>query len=669
MNKRILVFTTTIILGSSINGQALPTAATVDQPSEIAMKGVFTGDEGSGLDWSSPVDSNHWAPQVTRGEDGSYWAAALFQNPYSGYDDIKIFRSKGDPASAGWRDQWVITDSAHLDFPDIEVVTTADRGMVIYMKRDPNFSVKCFWFQLSDPSINGISYLGSAFEGGYLSLTTDDVNYDGASVYAYASWKYLPPGSPIPLLQYSRSIDLGMNWFPTPVTTFQGVKFMYTGNAIAYCPGNEMVQILFTDEADEDVYLSYCTFPRGDPGGAWPAYIMMGTGTLEPYTSGGITSMYGNYMLAAAHRYNPTTTSIDIYHKYSTTGGGASWSATAVNSRSGNQTYPSCTSNDDGKFSMMFFTGDTVRMESRITDYTSFGVPGGWYSGTLDDINPRTFSGINSACMEDGTDPNHGGAWSNGTAFNSYCYFGWAGSPSFGMRVDLIPVSPPPPVIVPRGSSFTYDIELENTSPASQTFDFWINVTLPNGTTVGPLLGPFIGITRPSGWNPTYTRSQYIPPTAPLGHYSWNAFIGTYPNDIWVHDNFNFEVITHDNAAVPQVPGNSSVSIDEWYGFGDPVFGEILTLEAKPVELKLLGISPNPFNPTTTISFALPEAAKVNLSIYNVSGRLVTTLVDGWRDAGLHELAFDGTGLTSGVYIYRIETGDFTSVKKMILIK
>jgi len=83
----------------------------------------------------------------------------------------------------------------------------------------------------------------------------------------------------------------------------------------------------------------------------------------------------------------------------------------------------------------------------------------------------------------------------------------------------------------------------------------------------------------------------------------------------------------------------------------------------------LYGAFPNPFNPLTTLSFALPEAAKVSLSVYDISGSLVATLANGWRSAGMHEVTFDGSKLASGVYFYRLQAGEFVSGGKMVLLK
>ena len=83
---------------------------------------------------------------------------------------------------------------------------------------------------------------------------------------------------------------------------------------------------------------------------------------------------------------------------------------------------------------------------------------------------------------------------------------------------------------------------------------------------------------------------------------------------------------------------------------------------------------PNPFNPATTIRFDLPRAAYVRLNIYDVSGRLIRTLMDAKMEPGIKEIAWDGKDskgqeTTSGVYFYRLTAGSFTATKKMVLLK
>jgi hypothetical protein len=78
---------------------------------------------------------------------------------------------------------------------------------------------------------------------------------------------------------------------------------------------------------------------------------------------------------------------------------------------------------------------------------------------------------------------------------------------------------------------------------------------------------------------------------------------------------------------------------------------------------------PNPFNPSTEIRFALPEAARVDLVVYDVLGREVARLVDGTQEAGHHRAPFDASALPSGVYLYRLTAGDFVETRRMVLMK
>lgn len=115
---------------------------------------------------------------------------------------------------------------------------------------------------------------------------------------------------------------------------------------------------------------------------------------------------------------------------------------------------------------------------------------------------------------------------------------------------------------------------------------------------------------------------------------------------IFLCDKYGFHIYTH-----------------EWLGIAET--GGISNL---PVTFNLK-CYPNPFNPTTTISYQLSAANRVNLSVYDISGHQVAELVNGWRNAGHHEVTFDASHLASGVYFYRLEAGEFTASGKMMLVK
>ena len=88
-----------------------------------------------------------------------------------------------------------------------------------------------------------------------------------------------------------------------------------------------------------------------------------------------------------------------------------------------------------------------------------------------------------------------------------------------------------------------------------------------------------------------------------------------------------------------------------------------------PVEYSLFQNYPNPFNPQTKIKFAVPKASFTKLVIYNLLGREVTTLVNEELRPGAYEADWDGSNFSSGVYFYKIISGDFVETKKMVLMK
>lgn len=92
------------------------------------------------------------------------------------------------------------------------------------------------------------------------------------------------------------------------------------------------------------------------------------------------------------------------------------------------------------------------------------------------------------------------------------------------------------------------------------------------------------------------------------------------------------------------------------------------TTPAAP-EAYAINCYPNPFNPTTTISIDLPEPGWVLLKVYNAIGQEVATLIEGYKEAGTHRAIFDGAGLSSGIYFYRLDAEHVHATNSMVLEK
>ena len=101
----------------------------------------------------------------------------------------------------------------------------------------------------------------------------------------------------------------------------------------------------------------------------------------------------------------------------------------------------------------------------------------------------------------------------------------------------------------------------------------------------------------------------------------------------------------------------------------NPIPTSVSASEQLPNDFALEQNYPNPFNPTTTIKFNLPEQSNVRIDVFNTLGQQVKSLVNGEVSAGEHSVKFDASALSSSVYLYRMQAGDFNEIKKMILTK
>jgi hypothetical protein len=226
------------------------------------------------------------------------------------------------------------------------------------------------------------------------------------------------------------------------------------------------------------------------------------------------------------------------------------------------------------------------------------------------------------------------------------------------VAVTMTPYNPP--ITIPAiGGSFDFNVALENSDPGPVTFDAWIMIQLPDLSWYGPVLGP-VNLTLPGMTTIDRDRTQNVPAGAPSGSYIYEGRVGVYPDEIWESDSFTFE----------KLETGDGIPFSDWNNTGEPLEMWLAETDAEiSTDFVLHGAYPNPFNPTTTISFSLPEALKINLSVYDISGRWLTSLTDGYRDAGNHEVTFDGSNLPSGMYVVRLEAGSFSSKRKIVLVK
>jgi hypothetical protein len=122
-----------------------------------------------------------------------------------------------------------------------------------------------------------------------------------------------------------------------------------------------------------------------------------------------------------------------------------------------------------------------------------------------------------------------------------------------------------------------------------------------------------------------------------------------------------------------KVEGNGTIYWDNFYFYSTPV-GVDNRSETLPQGFALEQNFPNPFNPSTTIRYELPEEAMVNVTIYDMMGRQVSRLVSSRQTAGYKSLQWNATNnsgqpISAGLYIYTIQAGEFSQTRKMVLLK
>jgi hypothetical protein len=230
--------------------------------------------------------------------------------------------------------------------------------------------------------------------------------------------------------------------------------------------------------------------------------------------------------------------------------------------------------------------------------------------------------------------------------------------PPANINLTTTPVNPP--IVIPaNGDTFNYNISVTNLDTVNaMVFSIWNMVTMPGGTNYGPAWGLF-GTYLTAGGIIERLNSQTVPERASAGTYTYRTYVGIYPGTIWDSSSFDF---------TKSALTDGGKIVTEWKCWeGTDLTSAVIS--SIPHEYSLIGAYPNPFNPATEISFALPEEALVRLIVYDITGAEVATVVNGWMEAGTHTAVFDGSSLASGIYFCKFTAGNFSTTEKMVLVK
>ncbi len=225
------------------------------------------------------------------------------------------------------------------------------------------------------------------------------------------------------------------------------------------------------------------------------------------------------------------------------------------------------------------------------------------------------------------------------------------------LSLTLTPVNPP--ILIPAGGgNFFFTAEVQNSTAAAVTFDAWTEVILPGGAAHGPLI---MRANLPIAPSQTIVRTgitQFVPSYAPEGDYTYNGYVGSYPDSVIDEDSFEFT----------KLPGEAPPTHNQgWsvYGWDDDEDG----FRIQDSGFRVLSVNPNPFNASTVARFELRDASQVELALYDIAGREVAVLAEGFYPAGAHQAVWDASAMASGVYFARLQAGSEVKTKKLLLIK
>jgi hypothetical protein len=242
--------------------------------------------------------------------------------------------------------------------------------------------------------------------------------------------------------------------------------------------------------------------------------------------------------------------------------------------------------------------------------------------------------------------------------------FGGSGSGLYSDSADAALATTPMCIGADGEMTFWHYLDAEEESSTTAWDCCLVEISTDGGTTWSTL--------TPDGG---YSHTKNSNPANPLpeGTPCWSGFF------TWRQETFDLSAYEGETISVRfRFASDGYVTEEGWYvddvSISCSASTGVAGGETIPVTFELRQNAPNPFNPTTVISYMLPERGRVTVEVYNIAGRLVRTLVDEEQEPGLRSVTWDGTddagrGVASGVYLYRVDAGDHSAKRRMVLLK
>ncbi len=567
--------------------------------------------------------------------------------------------------------------------------TNAENGSGIAVDSQDNLYV--VWCE-DDPTIQEVHYSISMDGGNTWSGQTGDQTLSlpgGNNAYnpdiaidsddvIHVVWNQVYEGGSVDEIHYSRSFDGGATWSSQTAET---VISYPDGDASSYADivigPNDELYVMWRENDNtvtthDALYLTTST----DGGDTWS-----GATAETPITQPIRIILYpqmeidSNGYLHAVCKGTQDTVSTFHYEVFYTGSddGGITWTGTSqdiiVSFDDGNSSnIPNLGCDSQGNVIVVW---DENHQSDDNEIHLSVSTDGGvsWSGSTQDEIisfpdgrpayRPFIVAGIDDMLHV---------TWNEGTTSNGYYQIHYSRGDAIGggsdVTIDLNYTGGSP--VPAGGGNIDFGVFVENVSASPVDYDAWLEISYEGGAPTTVALRSFTNYLP--GW--TINRPNMFFPVQggyAAGNYTFTGKVGVHPDNAWDQSGFSFVKSGSDfiTGFIPWAPD----------GVPNP-FDEIQKGDARvaPTELVLLGAYPNPFNPTTAISYQLSVPSLTKLTVYDVNGRLVTELVNGWRDAGVHEVTFDGSNAASGIYLYELHVSGSgatpnTETGKMVLVK